>query len=82
METITLTFNPDMPIAANINAFVDSLPSGVKVSKSIKPARKRTTKKERFLASLTKAAKQAEDLASKPHKSYTSEELIASIFDD
>ena len=41
METITLTFNPDIPFAANIKAFIDTLPPTVKVSKSIKPARKR-----------------------------------------
>ena len=82
METITLTFNPAMPYAASIEAFVKSLPQGVKVSKEVKPRRKTKTKKERFLANLAKAARQAEDIASKPHKAYTSEELIAAIFDD
>lgn len=41
METITLTFNPNIPFAANINAFIDTLPPTVKVSKSVKPKRKR-----------------------------------------
>lgn len=41
METITLTFNPNTPIGANINAFVADLPKAVKVSKTVKPARKR-----------------------------------------
>ncbi|MBQ6771292.1 MAG: hypothetical protein IJP44_10000 [Bacteroidales bacterium] len=83
METITITFNPNSPFATSVEAFLKTVPHGVKVSKEMKPARKRRTRKERFLASLTKAAKQAEELASKPHKSYsTSEELIASIFDD
>ena len=41
METITLTFNPNTPIGANINAFVAELPKAVKVSKTVKPARKR-----------------------------------------
>lgn len=83
METITLTFNPNSPFAASVEAFLKTVPQGVKVSKEVKPARKRRTRKERFLASITKAARQAEELASKPHKSYnTSEELIASVFDD
>ena len=37
METVTLTFNPDIPFAANIDAFLKTVPSEVKVSKSIKP---------------------------------------------
>ncbi len=41
METVTLTFNPDIPFAANIDAFLKTVPSEVKVSKSIKPKRKR-----------------------------------------
>ena len=82
METITLTFNPDSPFAASVEAFLKTVPEGVKVSKSIKPLRKRKTEKERFLDSLVKAAKQAEELASKPHKSYTEDELIAALFDD
>lgn len=82
METITLTFNPNTPIGANINAFVADLPKAVKVSKTVKPARKCRSKKELFLASLTKAARQAEDIASKPHKSYTPDELMTAIFDD
>ena len=41
METITLTFNPNTPYAAKINAFIDNLPKAVKVSKTVKPRRKR-----------------------------------------
>ena len=41
METVTLTFNPDIPFAANIDAFLKTVPSEVKVSKSMKPERKR-----------------------------------------
>ena len=41
METVTLTFNPDIPFAANIDAFLKTVPSEVKVSKSMKPKRKR-----------------------------------------
>lgn len=49
----------------------------------LKPARKRRTRKERILASITKGMQQAIDLSKKPHKTYsTSEELIAAIFDD
>lgn len=83
METVTITFSPNSPFAANVEAFLKTVPRDVKVSKSMKPVRRRLTKKERFLSRLVKAAKQAEELASKPHESYsTSEELIASIFDD
>ena len=41
METVTLTFNPNIPFAANIDAFLKTVPSDVKVSKSMKPKRKR-----------------------------------------
>lgn len=41
METVTLTFNPNIPFAANIDAFLKTVPSEVKVSKSMKPKRKR-----------------------------------------
>ena len=41
METVTLTFNPDIPFVANIDAFLKTVPSEVKVSKSMKPKRKR-----------------------------------------
>ena len=82
METVTLTFNPDSPFAASVESFLKTVPQGVKVTKSVKPARKRMTKKERFLAELKKAARQAEELAKKPHKTYTADELIDSIFDD
>ena len=46
METITLTFNPNIPFAANINAFIDTLPPTVKVSKSVKPKRKRRSNRQ------------------------------------
>lgn len=83
METITLTFNPNSPFAASVEAFLKTVPHGVKVSKEMKPARKRRTRKERILASITKGMQQAIDLSKKPHKTYsTSEELIAAIFDD
>lgn len=83
METITLTFNPNSPFAANVEAFLKTVPRGVKVSKSVKPARKRRTEKERILANITKGMQQALDMAKKPHKTYESvDELIASIFDD
>lgn len=82
METVTLTFNPNSPFAASVEAFLKTVPQGVKVSKSVKSVRKRKTKKERFLDNLVKAAKQAEELASKPHESYNEDELLASIFDD
>ena len=41
METVTLTLTPDIPFAANIDAFLKTVPSEVKVSKSMKPKRKR-----------------------------------------
>ena len=82
METITLTFNPNMPYAASIEAFLKTLPEDVKVSKRIKPANKRTTEKERIMANITKGMQQAVDMSQKPHKTYTADELIASIFDD
>lgn len=85
METITITFNPNSQFAASINAFLKTVPQGVKVSKSVKPmkpVRKRKTEKERILANITKGMKQALDMAKKPHKTYTAEELIDSIFDD
>ncbi len=41
METVTLTFNPNIPFAADIDAFLKTVPSEVKVSKSMKPKRKR-----------------------------------------
>lgn len=41
METITLTFNPNIPFAANINAFIETLPPTVKVSKNLKAKRHR-----------------------------------------
>ena len=41
METVTLTFNPDIPFAANIDAFLLTVPAEVKVEKSVKPKRKR-----------------------------------------
>lgn len=46
METITLTFNPNIPFAANINAFIDTLPPTVKVSKSVRPKRKRRSNRQ------------------------------------
>lgn len=86
METVTLTFNPDIPFAANIDAFLKTVPSEVKVSKRIKPqngkaTKKAMTKKERFLAKLTEAGQQALDIAAKNPKGYTAEELIASLYD-
>ena len=41
METITLTFNPNSPFAASMEAFLKTVPQDVKVSKSMKPKRKR-----------------------------------------
>ena len=79
METVTLTFNPDIPFAANIDAFLSTLPPSVKVTKHVKP---KATKKERFLAKLTKAGQQALDIAQQNPEGYTEDELIASIFDD
>ena len=71
-----------MPYAASIEAFLSTLPEDVKVSKRIKPANKRTTEKERIMANITKGMQQAVDMSQKPHKTYTADELIASIFDD
>lgn len=82
METVTLTFSPNIPFAARIDAFLKTVPPGVKVSKIVKPRRKRKTEKERFLAELTKAGQQALDIAKKNPEGYTADELIASIFDD
>lgn len=82
METVTLTFNPASPFAASMEAFLKTVPRGVKVSKSVKPVRKRKTEKECILANITKGMQQALDMAKKPHKTYTAEELIDSIFDD
>ena len=52
METITLTFNPAMPYAASIAAFVKTLPQGVKVSKGVKPLRKRRSNRQVTLDAL------------------------------
>lgn len=41
METITITFTPGIPFAAKIEALLKTAPEGVKVSKSVKPKRKR-----------------------------------------
>lgn len=41
METITITFNPDIPFAAKIEALLKDAPEGVKVSKRVKSKRKR-----------------------------------------
>lgn len=41
METVTITFSPNIPFAARIDAFLKTVPPGVKVSKSVKPRRKR-----------------------------------------
>ena len=41
METITLTFNPQSPFAARVEAFLKTVPQGVKVSKSLKAKRHR-----------------------------------------
>ena len=41
METVTFTFDSNSPFAANLNAFLKTVPSDVKVCKSIKPKRKR-----------------------------------------
>ena len=41
METVTFTFNPNSPFAASIEAFLKTVPQDVKVSKSVKPRRKR-----------------------------------------
>lgn len=41
METVTLTFNSNSPFAANLNAFLKTVPSDVIVSKSLKTKRKR-----------------------------------------
>lgn len=41
METVTLTFSPNSPFAASVEAFLKTVPTGVKVSKSVKPKRKR-----------------------------------------
>lgn len=46
METITLTFNPNSPFAANVEAFLKTVPQGVKVSKSVKPKRKRRSNRQ------------------------------------
>lgn len=81
METITLTFSTNSPFAASMEAFLKTVPADVKVSKRTKPARKRLTKKERFLAKLTKAGQQALEMSKKPHKSYTAEELMESLYD-
>ena len=82
METVTLTFSPDSPFAASVEAFLKTVPQDVKVSKSMKPAHKRRTQKERVLANITKGMQQALDMAKKPQEGYTADELIASIFDD
>ena len=41
METVTLTFDSKSPFAANLNAFLKTVPADVKISKSMKPKRKR-----------------------------------------
>ena len=76
METITLTFNPNSPLGVHINAFVDDLPDAVKVSKSVRPARKRRTEKERFLDELAKAAEEARQLARKRTATRTLDDII------
>ena len=82
METITITFNPNSQFAASVEAFLKTVPRGVKVSKSVKPSRKHLTEKDRIIANITKGMQQALDMAKKPHKTYTADELVASIFDD
>ncbi len=77
METITLTFSTSNPFAANIDAFLKTVPSSVKVSKRMKTQDEKVAKKERFLAKLTKAGQQGLDIAAKNPKGYTAEELIA-----
>lgn len=41
METVTITFSPNSPFAANVEAFLKTVPKGVKVSKSLNAKRHR-----------------------------------------
>ena len=79
METVTLTFSPSSPFAACMEAFLKTVPADVKVSKRTKPARKQLTKKERLLVEIAKGAEEARRMASKPHKTYTAEEIAEAI---
>ena len=79
METITLTFNSNSPFAANLEAFLKTIPQDVKVSKSVKPARKRITKKERFLDELKEAGREAKQLAKKHTATRTLDDIIAEL---
>ena len=78
METVTLTFDPNSPFAARFNAFLETVPQGVKVSKRSKAE----ARKKRFIGSIAKAGRQALDIAAKSPEGYTADELLASIFDD
>ena len=55
METVTLTFDSKSPFAANLNAFLKTVPSDVKISKSIKPKRKRRTNYQITLDTINEA---------------------------
>ena len=55
METVTLTFDSKSPFAADLNAFLKTVPADVKVSKSIKPKRKRRSNYQITLDTVTEA---------------------------
>lgn len=80
METITLQFNPNSSFAqALLNLIKVSGEVTVVETKTAKPSRKRTSKKERLLAEIAKGADEARRMASKPHKTYTAEEIAEAI---
>lgn len=74
-----MTFNPNSPFAANVEAFLKTVPQDVKVSKIVKPARKRITKKERFLDELKEAGREAKQLACKRTATRTLDDIIAEL---
>ena len=81
METITLQYNPKSNFATALANLIEKS-EGVKVieTKPTKSARKRLTEKERVLADIATGAEQARRIAKRKHKTYTADELIASLW--
>jgi len=80
METITLQYNPKSSFAIALANLIEKS-EGVKVieMKLAEPARKKLTEKERVLADIATGAEQARRIAKRKHKTYTADELIASL---
>ena len=76
-----MQYNPKSNFAIALACLIEKSDEVTVVEmKPTKPTRKKLTEKERVLADIATGAEQARRIAKRKHKTYTADELIASLW--